>query len=51
MREKLIDSILELAGDEYTEAKDIIELAKASEEQLVNIIIGIAQWYKSKSNA
>lgn len=51
MREKLIDSILDLAGDEYAEAKDIIELAKASEEQLVNIIIGIAQWYKSKNNA
>lgn len=51
MRQELIDTILELAGDEYTEAKDIIELAKASEEQLIHIIIGIAQWYKSKNDA
>lgn len=50
MRKELINAILDLAGDEYTEAKDIIGLGLSSEEELVTIIINIAYWYKNKSN-
>lgn len=45
MREKLITSILDLASDELEDTKEIIELAKESEEQLLDRLIHIAKYY------
>ena len=35
MRELLIDTIFSLSGDEFESIQDVIELAKESEQQLV----------------
>lgn len=45
MREKLIDAILDLASDEFEDTKELIELAKESEEQLLDRLIHIAKYY------
>lgn len=45
MREKLIDAILDLSSDEFEDSKEIIELAKESEEQLLDRLIHIAKYY------
>jgi hypothetical protein len=50
MRELLIDAILDLAGDEYDTKYDVIDLAKKSENQLVEEIIGIACFYRDQLN-
>lgn len=47
-RSKLIDAILELATDECDDVKEMTQLAKESEEQLIERIISIAQWYKEQ---
>jgi hypothetical protein len=46
MRAKLIDAIIDLSGDEFESRKDFIELAKESEEQLVDRLIAIAEFYR-----
>ena len=45
MREKLIDSIVEYSSDEL-DIKDFIEIAKESDEQLLDRLINILEWYK-----
>lgn len=49
-REILITAILELADDEYKNPTDLIELAKASEEELISNLIHIAYYYKNETN-
>lgn len=47
MREKLINAIIDMAGDELESTSDLILLAKDSEEQLVDRLISIAEYYKT----
>jgi hypothetical protein len=48
-REKLVDAIIDLAGDEFESRQDFIELAKESEEQLVERLVHIAHYYKQET--
>jgi len=50
MRELLIDTLMNLSGDEYETVEDIIELAKESEQQLVERLIGVACFYRDQFN-
>ncbi len=50
MRQKLVDTIMELSDDEFMSYSDLIELAKESDEQLVDRVISIAQYYKNLYN-
>lgn len=50
MREKLIDAIIDMAGDEFETTTDVIKLAKMSDEQLVDEVINIAEYYRNQSN-
>jgi len=50
MRELLIDTIFSLSGDEYETFQDVIELAKESEQQLVERLVGIACFYRDQLN-
>jgi predicted lactoylglutathione lyase len=50
MRELLIDAIINLSGDEYESIDDVIELAKESENELVERLIGIACFYRDEFN-
>jgi hypothetical protein len=50
MRELLIDAIIDLSGDEYETFQDVIELAKMSENELVERLIGIACFYRNQLN-
>jgi hypothetical protein len=46
MRTKLIDAIIDLSGDEFESKQDFLELAKESEDQLVDRLIAIAEFYR-----
>lgn len=48
MRKLLIDAIFNLSGDEFETVDDVIELAKESEDQLVERLIGIACFYRDQ---
>jgi len=50
MRELLIDAIFDLSGDEYESVQDVLELAKESEAQLVERLVGIACFYREQFN-
>lgn len=50
MRALLIDAILDLSGDEYESINDVIELAKESQNELVERLIGIACFYRDEFN-
>lgn len=50
MRELLIDAIFNLSGDEYESVNDVLELARESEDQLVERLIGIACFYRDQFN-
>jgi hypothetical protein len=50
MRELLIDAIFNLSGDEYESVQDVIELAKESEQQLVERLVSIACFYRDQLN-
>ena len=50
MRELLIDSIFSLSGDEFETVDDLLELAKESEQQLVERLVGIACFYRDQLN-
>lgn len=45
IRETLIDAIIEFANDELEDRKDLIELAKESDEQLIFRLISICRYY------
>jgi hypothetical protein len=48
MRRKLIDVIWEHSKDEYETPESMLELAKMSEEELVNTLINILEYYADK---
>jgi hypothetical protein len=50
MRELLIDTIFSLSGDEYETIYDVLELAKESEQQLVERLVSIACFYRDQFN-
>ena len=49
-REILIDAIIDLAGDEYQTSNDFIKLAKFPEQQLVEELINIAEYFRDRDN-
>jgi len=50
MRKKLIDATLDLASDELEDNDSLIKLAKMSEEELVDNLINIAEYYRDENN-
>lgn len=48
MRELLIDAIFSLSSDEFETVNDVLNLAKESEDQLVERLIGIACFYRDQ---
>lgn len=50
MRALLIDALMNLSGDEYETVNDVLELAKESEEQLIERLIGVACFYRDQFN-
>ncbi len=50
MREKLVTNILYYAGDEYETKGDVIDLAMETEEQLVQRLIDILDYYHDKAD-
>jgi hypothetical protein len=50
MRELLIDAIFNLSKDEYETVNDVLELAKESEQQLVERLVRIACFYRDEFN-
>jgi|LakMenEpi03Aug12_release.lakeMendotaPanAssembly.Ray.scaffolds.fasta_scaffold36772_12 hypothetical protein len=48
MRRKLIDAIWEYSKEEYETPESMLELAKMSEEELVNTLINILEYYADK---
>lgn len=49
MREKLIDAIFDMAGDEIENVQDAKKYASMSDEQLVDELINIAEYYRRNS--
>lgn len=49
-RTKLIDAIVKYSGEEFNEfsQNDFINLAKESNDQLLDRLIGILQWYENE---
>ena len=50
MRTKLIDAIFDMAGDEIETVQDAKKFAAMSDEQLVDELINIAEYYRNQSN-
>jgi hypothetical protein len=50
MRQKLIDAIFDMAGDEIETVQDAKKFAAMSDEQLVDELINIAEYYRTTSN-
>jgi hypothetical protein len=48
MRELLIETIFSLSKDEYETIYDVLELAKESENQLIDRLIRIACFYRDQ---
>jgi hypothetical protein len=51
IRQKLINAIFDMAGDEIETIEDAKKFAKMSDEQLVDEIINIAEYYRTQSNS
>ena len=49
MRQKLIDTIFDMAGDEIETVEDAKKFAMMSDEQLVDELINIAEYYRTTS--
>jgi hypothetical protein len=49
-RQNVIDTIIDLAGDEFETPADYIQLARETPEELVNRLIGIACYYRDEYN-
>lgn len=49
IRHKLIDNIMFYSGDEYESKQDLLELAKESDEQLIDRLINILSYYHERS--
>jgi hypothetical protein len=50
MRTKLIDAIFDMAGDEIETVQDAKKFASMSDEQLVDELINIAEYYRNQAN-
>ena len=50
MREELIETIIDLAQDENDSKQDLIKLAKATDDELVEMVMEIAYYYHAESN-
>ena len=50
LRERLIDAIMDMAGDEIETPQDVWKFAKMTDEQLADEVINIAQYYRTQSN-
>lgn len=49
MREKLINAIFDMAGDEINTINDAKKYAAMTEQQLVDELINIAEYYRSNN--
>lgn len=49
LRHKLIDNIMFYSGDEYESKQDLLDLAKESDEQLIDRLINILSYYHERS--
>ncbi len=49
MRQKLIDVIFDMAGDEIETVQDAKKFAAMSDEQLVDEVINLAEYYRRTS--
>jgi len=49
-REKLIDAIVKFSGEEINEfsQQEFIDLAKESNDQLLDRLIGVLEWYDAE---
>jgi len=50
IREKLVDAIVEFGGDEIESVEEAIELAKKSDDELVDVLINILTFYHDEYN-
>ena len=50
MREKLIDAIFDMAADEIENVSDAKKYAAMSDEQLVDEVINLAEYYRRQAN-
>lgn len=50
LREILVDAIWEYSSDEYESPRDMLDLAKESEEQLAKRLINILAYYHENSD-
>jgi hypothetical protein len=50
MRQKLIDAIFDMAGDEIETVQDAKKFAAMSDEQLVDEVINLAEYYRNQAN-
>jgi hypothetical protein len=49
MREKLINAIFDMAGDEIENVQDAKKYALMTEDQLVDELINIAEYYRNNN--
>lgn len=50
IREKLIDTLMEYAGDEIESVTEAIGIAKKSDEELVDMLIDVLIFYHNEYN-
>lgn len=43
----LVTALIDLAGDEYETTEDFIKMAKKSEQELIQDLIHVANYYKN----
>lgn len=43
----LVTALIDLAGDEYDTTEDFIKMAKKSEQELIQDLIHVANYYKN----
>lgn len=48
MRKKLVEAILDFASDEFETPSDFIDLCKMSEEELVDELINITEYFRDR---
>jgi hypothetical protein len=50
MRVKLVNAIIEYAGDEFEDSASLAKLAGMSEDELVDNLINILEYYHEQAN-
>jgi hypothetical protein len=50
-RQNVIDTIIDLAGDEFETPADYVALAKETPDELINRLIGIACYFRDEVNS